>query len=115
MAGTGSAHDGPHMARVIGDVLSAETEDRTVSVELRIEALEGTVSLQGVWAAEAVVVAWPDTTVFEAGKPRTVGTVLVFDGGVPPLFTLTLDFGESGLSPVLVVPRKAFVPARTAP
>ena len=115
MAGTGSAHDGPHMARVIGDVLSSEMEDRTVSVELRIEALEGTVSLQGVWAAEAVVVAWPDTTVFEAGKPRTVGTVLVFDGGVPPLFTLTLDFGESGLSPVLVVPRKAFVPARTAP
>ena len=57
-----------------------------------------------MWAASAEAVTWGDGVVIHEGQPQTVDAVLSFDGAVPRLFTLTLDFGEDGLGPVLVVP-----------
>lgn len=104
IAGAGLAHDGPHAARVIADVLSAKQDGRDVAVTLRIEALDGPVQLLDMWVSMAETVSWTGSSSFDPETPRTLEAMLRFDRPVPELFTLTLDFGEGGLSPVLVIP-----------
>lgn len=96
-------HDGPHMARVIADVLSVETEGRDVTIELRLEALQEPVTLVAATTGLAEPVATLPQTPVTLGEPVRQAVRLRFGAEVPDLFTLMLDFGEAGFGTVLVV------------
>ncbi|THH38015.1 hypothetical protein E4Z66_00075 [Aliishimia ponticola] len=106
ISGRAEAHEGPHAARVITDVLEARIEGRVLNLRLRIESLDGPVFLQGLWATDADVRSWVQDGRGRGGVLPEQVIVLEFSNAVPSLFTLTLDFGEAGISTVLVTPRR---------
>ena len=94
--------DGPHMARVIVDVVEVRRDGREVAVTLRIDVLEDVLAVEGLRVEEAGSVTWSEGPAIRAGSPATRDVVVSFDGPVPDLFIVTVDFGAAGFADVPV-------------
>jgi hypothetical protein len=105
MPGAGSAHDGPHVARVITDVVSVARDGQVVLLDLQIQTLEEPLTLVAVSAGFAETTPQVPETRILPGRPLRQAVRLHFLDDAPKLFTLMLDFGHAGLSTVLVVAR----------
>ncbi|MEX0366143.1 MAG: hypothetical protein AB3N22_08760 [Ruegeria sp.] len=100
-----AAHDGPHAARLLVSVVSAQQSGDRVDVALALTGLDTPMVLQSLVAAGAETVHLAPVSVGFAQDVAVVST-LEFAGAVPGLFTLVLEFEGGVQGAVVVIPEQ---------
>lgn len=99
------AHPGHGAAKITVDAQVLSSTSTTVTLVLQLLNLGSTpITLFGVGAkgADTVTLARPVEIAGFGGE--NVDVILTFQGEVPGIFTVTMDFGEHGQGPVVVMP-----------
>jgi len=97
------AHDGPHGPDVLTRVLSTERLNNQLVITIELTGLGGPIVLTEVSAPGATNPGIQPVYVNFA-EDALVSTRLTFATEIPPVFTLTLEFGPLGQTEIKVTP-----------